>query len=200
MQVSIVLNCGSEIKRNIKGDKVVCCDGGFNVCTVTPDVILGDFDSLEKPEGIDIPLVEHNPHKDASDGELAVYYAKEVYNADSLVFYGITGGRVDHVLCNLAIMRLAHSLGMSAKAEEDGLDIYYVEGEFDMPTQKGETISILPYGENALVSDSKNLEYPLDELILTSCDSRGLSNVSLGGKIHINVKRGSVFVFRYIKR
>ena len=48
MQVSIVLNCGSEIKRKIKGDKVVCCDGGFNVCTVTPDVILGDFDSLEK--------------------------------------------------------------------------------------------------------------------------------------------------------
>jgi len=129
-----------------------------------------------------------------------VYYAKEVLGADSIVFYGITGGRVDHVLCNLAIMRLAHTLGMSAKAEEDGLDIHYVEGKFDLPTQKGETISILPYGENALVSDSQNLEYPLDELILTSCDSRGLSNVSLGGKIHINVKRGGVFVFRYIKR
>ena len=200
MQVSIVLNCGSQIKRKIKGDKVVCCDGGFNVCPVTPDVILGDFDSLEKPDGIDIPLVEHNRHKDASDGELAVYYAKEVLGADSIVFYGVTGGRVDHVLCNLSIMRLANTLGMSAKAEEDGLDIHYVEGEFDLPTQKGETISILPYGENALVSDSQKLEYPLDELILTSCDSRGLSNVSLGGKIHINVKRGGVFVFRYIQR
>ena len=200
MQVSIVLNCGSQIKRKIKGDKVVCCDGGFNVCPVTPDVILGDFDSLEKPDGIDIPLVEHNPHEDASDGELAVYYAKEVLGADSIVFYGVTGGRVAHVLCNLSIMRLANTLGMSAKAEEDGLDIHYVEGEFDLPTQKGETISILPYGENALVSDSQKLEYPLDELILTSCDSRGLSNVSLGGKIHINVKRGGVFVFRYIQR
>ena len=200
MQVSIVLNCGSQIKRKIKGDKVVCCDGGFNVCPVTPDVILGDFDSLEKPDGIDIPLVEHNPHKDASDGELAVYYAKEVLGADSIVFYGVTGGRGDHVLSNLSIMRLANTLGMSAKAEEDGLDIHYVEGEFDLPTQKGETISIPPYGENALVSDSQKLEYPLDELILTSCDSRGLSNVSLGGKIHINVKRGGVFVFRYIQR
>ena len=200
MQVSIVLNCGSQIKRKIKGDKVVCCDGGFNVCPVTPDMILGDFDSLEKPDGIDIPLVEHNPHKDASDGELAVYYAKEVLGADSIVFYGVTGGRVDHVLCNLSSRRRANTRGMSAKAEEDGLDIHYVEGEFDLPTQKGETISILPYGENALVSDSQKLEYPLDELILTSCDSRGLSNVSLGGKIHINVKRGGVFVFRYIQR
>lgn len=200
MQVSIILNCGNEIKRKIKGDKVVCCDGGFNVCPVKPDVILGDFDSLEKPDSSDIPLVEHNPHKDASDGELAVYYAKEVLHADSIVFYGITGGRVDHVLCNLSIMRLAATLGMNAKAEEDGLDIHYVEGKFDLDTQKGETISIIPYGESALVSDSKNLEYPLDELLLKSCDSRGLSNVSLGGKIHINVKRGGVFVFRYIKR
>ena len=96
-------------------------------------------------------------------------------------------------------MRLAHDLGMKVKAEDDGLDLYYVEGEFDIPTQKGETISILPYGERALVTDSENLEYPLDELVLTSCDSRGLSNVSLGGKIHINVKLGGVFVFRYIK-
>ena len=199
MKIAIVLNCGKQITRKIKADKIVCCDGGFSVCPVSPDVILGDFDSLEMPSYIDIPIVKHDTHKDASDGELAVYYAKEQMNADEIVFYGVTGGRQDHVLCNLAIMRLASSLGMKVKAEEDGLDIYYVEGEFDMPTQKGETISILPYGEKALVTDSKNLEYPLDELILTSCDSRGLSNVSLGGKMHINVKRGGVFVFRYIK-
>jgi len=199
MRIAIVLNCGKQITRKIKADKIVCCDGGFSVCPVSPDVILGDFDSLEMPSDIDIPIVKHDTHKDASDGELAVYYAKEQMNADEIVFYGVTGGRQDHVLCNLAIMRLASSLGMKVKAEEDGLDIYYVEGEFDMPTQKGETISILPYGEKALVTDSKNLEYPLDELILTSCDSRGLSNVSLGGKMHINVKRGGVFVFRYIK-
>ncbi len=199
MKIAIVLNCGKQITRKIKADKIVCCDGGFSVCPVSPDVILGDFDSLEMPSDIDIPIVKHDTHKDASDGELAVYYAKEQMNADEIVFYGVTGGRQDHVLCNLAIMRLAWSLGMKVKAEEDGLDIYYVEGEFDMPTQKEETISILPYGEKALVTDSKNLEYPLDELILTSCDSRGLSNVSLGGKMHINVKRGGVFVFRYIK-
>lgn len=199
MKVAIVLNCGRQITRKIKADKIVCCDGGYNVCPVSPDVIIGDFDSLKKPENIDIPIVEHDTHKNASDGELAVYYAKENLGATEIVFYGITGGRQDHVLCNLAIMRLASSLGMKVKAEEDGLDIYYIEGEFDMATQKGETISILPYGEKALVTDSKNLEYPLDELILTSCDSRGLSNVSLGGKIHINVKCGGVFVFRYIK-
>lgn len=199
MKVAIILNCGTPIKRKIKGDKIICCDGGYNVCPVEPDVILGDFDSLEKPENIDIPIVEHDTHKDASDGELAVYYAKEVLGADEIVLYGVTGGRIDHVLCNLAIMRLASSLGMKVKAEDDGLDIYFVQGEFDVQTQKGETISILPYGENALVANSQNLEYPLDNLLLKTSDSRGLSNVSLGGKVHISVALGSVFLFRHIK-
>lgn len=199
MKVAIILNCGTPIKRKIKGDKIICCDGGYNVCPVEPDVILGDFDSLEKPENIDIPIVEHDTHKDASDGELAVYYAKEVLGADEIVLYGVTGGRIDHVLCNLAIMRLASSLGMNVKAEDDGLDIYFVQGEFDVQTQKGETISILPYGENALVANSQNLEYPLDNLLLKTSDSRGLSNVSLGGKVHISVALGSVFLFRHIK-
>lgn len=199
MKVAIILNCGTPIKRKIKGDKIICCDGGYNVCPVEPDVILGDFDSLEKPENIDIPIIEHDTHKDASDGELAVYYAKEVLGADEIVLYGVTGGRIDHVLCNLAIMRLASSLGMSVKAEDDGLDIYFVQGEFDVQTQKGETISILPYGENALVASSQNLEYPLDNLLLKTSDSRGLSNVSLGGKVHISVALGSVFLFRHIK-
>lgn len=200
MKVAIILNCGTQIKRKINADKVIACDGGFNVCPVEPDVILGDFDSMQKPEGVNIPIVEHDTHKNASDGELAVYYAKEELNADEITIYGVTGGRIDHVLCNLAIMRLASTLGMKVKAEEDGLDIYYVEGKFDMPTQKGETISILPYGSSAIVTDSQNLEYPLDELMLKSNDSRGLSNVSLGGKVRIDVKAGGVFVFRYIKR
>lgn len=200
MKVAIVLNSGSKVARRINADKVICCDGGYNFCTVEADVILGDFDSLEKPVDTNATVVEHNPHKDASDGELAVYYAKENFNADEIVLYGVTGGRVDHVLCNLAIMRLAHSLGMKVKAEEDGLDVHYVEGKCDLRTQKGEIISILPYGEKAIVTDSKNLEYPLENLVLSSCDSRGLSNISLGGSVHINVTYGGVFVFRYIKR
>lgn len=199
MKVSIILNCGYPIKRKIKGDKVICCDGGYSVCPVEPDVILGDFDSLQKPENSSIEIIEHDTHKNASDGELAVYYAKEVLGADEIILNGVTGGRIDHVLCNLSIMRLAHSLGMKVKAEEDGLDIHFAQGEFDLQTQKGETISLLPYGESALVTDSENLEYPLEDLLLKSSDSRGLSNVSLGGKIHINVKIGSVFVFRHIK-
>lgn len=200
MKTAIILNCGTPIVRKIKADKIICCDGGYNCCPVEPDVILGDFDSLTLPEDVTATVVTHDPHKNASDGELAVYYAHDELHSDGVVFYGVLGGRYDHTLCNFAIMKLASDLGMSVKAEENGLDLYYARGEFDLATQKGETISILPYGGNAIVTDSVNLEYPLEDLMLTGSDSRGLSNVSLGGKVHINVKYGGVLVFRYTKR
>lgn len=200
MKVAIVLNCGSPITRKISADKIICCDGGYRLCPVEPDIVLGDFDSLDKAE-VTVPVVEHNPHKNASDGELAVYYAKETFAADEIVFYGVLGGRFDHMLCNLAVMKLAANLGMKVKAEEDGLNIHYATaGKFELATQKGETVSVLPYGGNALVAHSQNLEYPLENLLLTVSDSRGVSNVSLGGKIALEIASGAVFVFRYLNR
>ncbi len=200
MKVAIVLNCGKLIERKICADKIICCDGGYLWCPVPPDVLLGDFDSLDMPDDFEGVIVKHDSHKNASDGELAVYYAKEALGADEVVFYGVLGGRYDHTLCNFAIMRLATDLGMAASAQEDGVNLYLVRGEFDLPTQKGETISILPLGGNAIVNCSKNLEYPLEDLLLTASDSRGLSNVSKGGKVHISVKAGAVLVFRYLQK
>lgn len=208
MKVAIVLNCGTKIARKIKGDKIICCDGGYSFCDVQPDVLLGDFDSLPQAENEgflervsdDTVIVRHDPHKNASDGELAVYYAREQLGATEITFYGVLGGRYDHTLCNFAIMKLASDLGMTAKAEEDGLDIYYIKGEREIPTQKGETVSILPFGGNAVVTCSDNLEYPLKELMLTGADARGLSNVSLGGNVNVDVKYGGVLMFRYIKK
>ncbi len=199
MKVAIVLNCGAQIVRRINADKVICCDGGYLYSPVKPDILLGDFDSLTLPEDFDGEVVQHDAVKDAGDGELAVYYAKNALGADELVFYGVLGGRYDHTLCNFAIMRLATDLGMSAKAEEDGLDIYYLRGKAQIPTQKGETLSILPYGGNAIVDCSDNLFYPLNDLLLTPSDSRGLSNVSLGGKVTVDVKAGGALVFRYLR-
>lgn len=200
MKTAIVLNCGERIKREICADKIICCDGGYNFCPVHPDVLLGDFDSLKKPERFDGVIVEHDPIKDAGDGELAVRYARETLKATDIIFYGVLGGRYDHTLCNFACMKLASDLGMTSKAEEDGLDIYFAAGSLTLATQEGETLSILPFGGSAVVSCTGKLFYPLRELLLTPSDTRGLSNISLGGDIKIDVQSGNVLVFHYTKR
>ncbi len=199
MKVAIVLNCGSPIKRKIAADKIICCDGGYLLCDGKCDILLGDFDSLSMPRDFDGIVVKHDSVKNASDGELAVRYAHDALHADELVFYGVSGGRLDHMLCNLAVMRLSEDLGMPATAEDNGLDMYVVRGRRHIPSEKGEIVSILPLGGEAVVTCSDNLFYPLKKLRLTPSDSRGLSNVSLGGDITVDCEEGTVVVLRYLK-
>ena len=73
---------------------------------IDPIVAIGDFDSLEKSE---FDLVKDHvndirqsiPEKDDTDTQLGVKVALEEQNADELVIYGATGGRLDHFLANL---------------------------------------------------------------------------------------------------
>lgn len=197
MKIAIVLNSGTPIKRKIGADKIICCDGGYNLCPNEPDVIVGDFDSVKGSVPENIKTIFHNPHKNATDGELAVYYAKEEFDADEIEFYGVLGGRYDHTLGNFAIMKLCHSLGMKATSREENLDIYFAQGKFRVSSDKGDLISVVPFGGDVLVENYENLEYPLVNLLLTSADSRGISNVSLGGEVELNICKGCALVFHY---
>ena len=99
-------------------DLVIAADGGYKYLIelgIEPDVLLGDFDSLEiVPEHRH--LIRHSPIKDDTDMALAVAYAKaEGYRRFFL--YGGLGGRLDHTIANLQLMT-----GMS----QDGLEVYLI--------------------------------------------------------------------------
>lgn len=196
METAIVLNSPS-ISREITEAHVICADGGYNhLKGITPDVIVGDMDSIDSlPD--DVKLIKLPVEKNLSDGEFAVRYAKE-NGCSEISLYGVFGGRIDHVLCNLSLIKLAHSLGLKAVAKEDGLNVYFVNGIFTLNVKKGATISILPYTESAIVTNSEGLYYPLKNLTLTNSDTRGLSNVATADKISFSVTKGEVLVFQYI--
>ncbi|MBR6750670.1 MAG: thiamine diphosphokinase [Clostridia bacterium] len=196
METAIVLNSPS-ISREITETHVICADGGYkNLRDVKPSVIVGDMDSISHLPN-DIKLIKLPTEKNLSDGEFAVRYAHE-NGFSKIVLYGILGGRIDHVLCNLALMKLANSLGLDVVAKEDGLNVHFVNGECDLSVKKGTTISILPYAGEAIVTSSQGLYYPLENLTLTTSDTRGLSNVATAEKIHFSVTKGDVLVFQYI--
>jgi len=195
MSVSIVLK-GIDIKRKITDKDVICADGGYSILPkdIVPICIIGDFDSLkEKPLGI--KLISHPAQKNNTDGELAVRYAVENGYKDINIF-GALGGKQDHILGNLALLSVANKLGACAVIREEKLDIYFAEGSFTLTTSLNDTVSIIPLGE-ALVETSDNLFYPLKNLLLTSSDTRGISNIATDNTISINLKYGSVLVFHY---
>ncbi len=196
MKIAIFLNNGKECTHFDGADKVICADGGFSVCPVKPDVLVGDFDSIDiVPDGIEI--VRHNPRKNDTDGTLAVNYAIEQLSAAEIDLYGVFGGRNDHVLGNLTLLSLGESLGAKTVAKEQDVVVHLAKGKTKLEVTKGKIVSIIPYGGRATVTSSTGLDYPLENLTLTSLDTRGISNVATASTISFDVTDGAVLVFCY---
>ncbi len=76
---------------------------------ITPDVALGDFDSLKKADLAEIEsnvrdIRYSNPVKDLTDSELMLHIVFDDYQIDNLNILGATGGRIDHFLINLLML------------------------------------------------------------------------------------------------
>lgn len=198
MKVAILLNAPT-LNVEIAESHIICADGGYNLLkSQTPIAIVGDFDSLDHiPSGI--TTIKHPSEKNFTDGELALRYAIEKGYTE-IVFYGAIGGRLDHVLGNLALLKLANTLRVSATIKDSNVQIYFCCDKFSLITKKNEIISILPYGGNAVVTFSEGLYYPLIDLELKPNDTRGISNIATGKYASIKLKSGEVIIFHYTKQ
>lgn len=79
-------------------DVVLAADGGYRHCQtagITPDLLLGDFDSLESERPDNIPTHTFPVEKDDTDTMLAIRYGLE-QGYQTFHLYGGTGGRMDH--------------------------------------------------------------------------------------------------------
>ena len=85
------------------GDVVIAADAGYQVCLevcVKPDLLIGDFDSMEPPA--DFARVRRLPvEKDDTDTLAAIRAGLEEGCTDFLIYGGTGGKRLDHTLANL---------------------------------------------------------------------------------------------------
>lgn len=99
-------------KARQNNDLIVGVDRGalfLEELGIVPDLAIGDFDSLKKADlnqvEKSVPDIRYsNPVKDWTDSELMLRTVFNDYNADSLIIYGATGGRIDHFLINLLML------------------------------------------------------------------------------------------------
>jgi len=197
---AIVLNA-PKLNRAIEEDFIVCADGGIkHLKDRVADILIGDFDSLKSDLKSSAKYTVKFPsEKNSSDGDIALRWAIDNGFKDIAV-YGITEGRQDHILCNLSLLTLAKELGATAVGKDDNLDIYLASKEFKLNGKSGDTVSLIPLFETAIVKKSVNLYYPLNNLELTPQNlSRGLSNLMTDDYFEIKIKKGSVFVFHYLQ-
>ena len=177
------------------GDLVIAADGGLvhtQVLGITPDVIVGDFDSLGfAPEGANVFPVE----KDDTDCMLAVRHGL-AEGCDTFFLYGsLDGPRLDHTIANFQTLQFLAEKGAAGYLiGKDFMLTVIKDGQISFPPSCQGTISVFCLGADAQGVTLRGLYYPLEEGTLTAGFPLGVSNHFTGEDAEISVREGSLLV------
>lgn len=198
MKAAIILN-SPNLNRHIDEEVVIAADKGYEFALkhgIIPEIVIGDFDSSTMPTNLNV--LKLNVEKNETDGQEALAYAiKKGY--DEIAIYGISGGRLDHEMGNLSLLKSGEEQGVSMVGKEDDVDIYFKsKGKYAFKTQKGKEFSIITFMEDSIISNGIGVKYPIDNLHLSSNSlGRAISNVAIEDEISFEVLEGGVLIFLY---
>lgn len=177
------------------GDFVICADGGYNNALklgITPNVVIGDFDSLkgEMPKGVE--TLKYPSEKDETDTHLAVLLALSRGFRD-IILVGAMGGRADHSLANICLLKAIVDNGANGLII-DGKNRFMVINKRTCVKKEDGYVSILPlFGEAKGVS-LYGFKYKLDNVILAAGAVVGISNEIVDDSAIIDIKSGYLLV------
>ena len=177
-----------------KSDLVIAADGGqAALCRlgIRPQLVVGDFDSSEAPT--DIPFIRHPVEKDDTDTALAVKEGMR-RGYEYFIFYGCTGGRLDHTLANIQTLhRLAVEGLHGYLVADDGTVSTVIVNKALQFSPKG-TVSVFSLTDESTGVTLQGLKYPLRDARLTNDYPLGVSNEGTGAPAKISVKQGALYV------
>lgn len=179
-------------------DYVIAVDGGYGALKsigVTPDLALGDFDSLGYTPK-DVRTCVFPSHKNESDMELALKRARR-RKMDEAVIYGGLGGRLDHTLANLQLFAAYSEKGLSVTAVGLNEQIAFLTGPgtFEIPALEEGTVSVFALNDRCRGAFEMGMAYPLEECTLTNRTTLGLSNQLQGEAAVVGVEKGTLAIF-----
>jgi thiamine pyrophosphokinase len=186
---------------------VIAADGGAITAErlgLRPDLVVGDLDSIE-PAEVDrlrasgIPVEVAPTAKDESDTELAVRAAL-ARGATTLTIVGALGGRVDHLLANLALLALPELDGIETLILDGRTRISLVRGPGSRPLigRVGDLVTLLPFGAGVEGVRTEGLAWALRDEALPAGPARGLSNVRTAERARVQVRSGDLVVVETI--
>ncbi len=182
-------------------DDVVAVDGGAAALLragVTPDVVVGDMDSLSRADrdllvAREVPFDIHPCDKDETDLELALKWCRR-RGVGSVTLTHVWGGGTDHALAALGSMLRAADLTPMALCATEVMTLCTGRHR---PVLRGftpgDTISVLPLSETAVVT-LVGMRWPLNDHRLGRLSSRGVSNIVTATDAEVRVADGEVLV------
>lgn len=177
--------------------QIIALDGAANRLIEQghlPDVIIGDFDSIEpsvlkdcKERGSQIVVDANQEQSDVSKG---LIWAHEHHPSSQIYLIGIEIGRYDHHLAGYSALFECQSSAILLLDGWEALRIGSTPREVQV--HEGGLFSLIPFG---IVTGVKlqGCKYPLDNETLSS-GTRGVSNKAVGSVITASAQSGDLLL------
>lgn len=193
-----------RIIKETEPSAVIAADSGmeyFYRSGRNPDVIIGDFDSVEgealsyfrgQPE---VEIRELLPEKDDTDTEAAIRLAISM-GAEAVTLLGGTGSRLDHVLGNVELLGIGLQCGVPICMCDTNNRIRMIDHGMKLrrDEQFGTYVSLLPYTEQVEHLTLTGFKYSLDDACLRGFCSLGVSNEIVAEEAVITFENGILLV------
>ncbi len=184
----------AHLKTYLRADDVIfAADGGTKLLEamgIVPHAVIGDFDSAASSPWEDIPVKRLPTHKDDTDVFAAAKEALSLGFREFLLL-GCLGGRLDHTVSNLFLLRYLWENGASGVLVDECHEVRLLaSGTHIIPYTSGYYCSLLPYGGDAEGVTVKGAEYPLENATLDTVFPLGVSNGFLNQDITVSLKTG----------
>jgi thiamine pyrophosphokinase len=191
------------INEILSSDLIIAADGGTLHCKtlgIRPNVIIGDFDSLESIDisfyqQAGVEILKYPTNKDETDLELALNYATKAEITQVYVIAAL-GNRWDMTVSNilLAAQNKYSQLSIHLLDGLDELVILRGNRRYDIQGEAGDTVSLVPIGGDAQGITTHGLVYPLTDETLSFGSSRGVSNVLISNQAQVSIREGIILL------
>jgi thiamine pyrophosphokinase len=190
----------AEIKKLIcENDYIICCDSGClhaKAMGLVPSLIVGDFDSMARPETA-VETIVLPCEKDDTDSFFAVKEALK-RGFDDFLIIGVIGKRLDHSLGNISVLLYLHKLGKKASIADDYSVMEIISGHAEAEDCYP-YFSLLAVDGDASGITVKNAKFPLENAKITAGYQYGISNEAIKGKTaEISIKEGRLLLVKVI--
>ena len=182
----------SDVDTNIFADKfIICADRGLEHARelgLSPDLIVGDFDSLGYSPDAECEILSFKPEKDDTD---------LMRGFKSIDIYAALGGRLDHTYASIQSLNYAHQHGAKARlvSDTDIVDLL-TPGEYTFARKDGFTLSLFSYSEQVCGLCISGAKYSVNRIIIDNSFPIGVSNEITEDKAVISFSSGKLLVIR----
>ena len=176
---------------------VVAADAGAATALAfgfTPEVVIGDFDSVDPFTLGQLPLERFPRDKDATDGQLAIERALQ-YSPSELILVGFLGGpRLDQALANVLLLT---SVEIPSVLLDEQNECVLVRASHTWTPEPTEIVSLIPLTDRVEGVVTQGLRWPLRGEHLTRGDTRGVSNEPAANRARVELRQGLLLLTRH---